>query len=92
LLSQVLRNSNVVVTIGRAQGAYPGAARERDTVVELVGAGEVARVTLNGEELAKSAQALPSGSGWWREGGRIYLRTGVLGVAVEKRLELKLTP
>lgn len=93
-ITQQQQGNSITVIVAAAQGTYDGALTERDTILQLVTrpGSEPQRVTLNGTTLPQASsaaefEAMPGG--WYAAASNLVLvKTGVLGVEVEKTIEI----
>lgn len=93
-ISQQMRPGTAVVTIAATEGAYTGAATQRNNVVQLVAdASDVTAVTLNGSPLRRHASQSVfdnAQSGWYVADRVVVAKSGERPVEQEKRLEFRL--
>ncbi|MCA9969431.1 MAG: DUF5110 domain-containing protein, partial [Anaerolineales bacterium] len=84
-ISQQWADGRLVVRIGAADGRFAGAADARDTLLRMpLGEGEVTAVALDGADLPQYASRAAweaADSGWFVEGGELWVRLGVRPVA-----------
>jgi len=84
-----------LITVHAAQGTYPGAINTRNTVLDYSRptAEKPQIVFLNGSALPEGADGQEwerMDSGWYYdEPGRVLIKTGVLDVQVNKRVEIQ---
>ncbi len=95
-ISQQLADNRITVEIGGAAGTFTGAPGERDNILRIpLGNKTVKAVTLN--ETALPEYTIPAEweapvSGWYIADGELWVKTGMVSIADEKRLAVVLAP
>jgi len=95
-LAQVWTGNSITVTVGAGRGDYAGAPSTRVTLIELVFAGSVKQVTLNGETLTRwdSPEAFAAAeSGWYAAAdGVVHAKSVSLDIASVKSFLFQVEP
>jgi len=92
-ISQQPASNSVNIHIGAASSDYVGALTQRNNEVRyLLNGASVASVQLDGVDLpniTRSQFNSTTAKGWLKEGDRLFIRTGVIPVSIEKSLNVR---